>query len=224
MQILRGDLLWSPLKICVGEAKKTALRLHHLDKAEHFVRTFIGITFVCIGHLVVGCKILTPKLVDLKTALVDVKMNIALLKIGRAGLPNLSLGVQSLNRLPCTVANAPGVLLGGDEQDLQLVVVSFFVNFQDHTSNPSAIQNNAVGLAIGRVDTTLDGFSRDDFTVKIKMVVALAEFLDRSVLERPLIIENKLLTVIICEGNERNFCVFHNYLQNKDRASAIAKQ
>ena len=41
------------------ETKKTALRLHHLDKAEHFVRTFIGITFV-VGHFVVGCEILTP--------------------------------------------------------------------------------------------------------------------------------------------------------------------
>ena len=119
----------------------------------------------------VGCEILTPKLVDLKTAFVYVKMDIALFKIGGAGFPNLGFGMQSLNRLPRAIADALGVLLGGNEQDLQLVVMRFFVNFQDHTANPSAIQNNAVGLAIGRVDTTLDGFSRDDFTVIVNMAV-----------------------------------------------------
>ena len=96
------------------ETKKTALRLHHLDKAEHFVRTFIGITLV-VGHFVVGCEILTPKLVDLKTALVDVEMDIALFKIGSTGFPYLGFGMQSLNRLPRAIANAFGVLLGGNE-------------------------------------------------------------------------------------------------------------
>ena len=86
------------------ETKKTALRLHHLDKAEHFVRTFIGITFVCIGHIMLWLKILAPKLVDLKTALVYIKMDIALFKIGSTGLPNLGFGMQSLDRLPCAVA------------------------------------------------------------------------------------------------------------------------
>ena len=98
-------------------------------------------------------------------------MNIALFKIGGTGLPNLGFGVQSLDLLPRAVANAFGVLLGGNEQNLQLVVMRFFVNFQDHTANPSAIQNNAVGLAIGRVDTTLDGFARDDLTVKQKRML-----------------------------------------------------
>ena len=100
----RADGNRQPLKFASEKTKKTALRLHHLDKTEHFVRTFIGIMFVCIGHLVVGCEILTPKLIDLKTALVDVEMDIALFKIGSAGLPNLGFGMQSLNRLPCAVA------------------------------------------------------------------------------------------------------------------------
>ena len=152
----------------------------------------------------VGCEILTPKLIDLKAALVDVEMDIALLKIGCAGLPNLRFRVQSLNRLPRAVADALGVLLRGNEQDLQLVVMRFFVDLQNNASNPSAIQNNAVSLAIGRVNTTLDGFARDDLSVKIKMGVTLAEFLDRSVLERPLIVKDKLLTVVCCEGNKSN--------------------
>ena len=87
----------------------------HLDKAEHFIGTFIGITLICIGHRMVGLEIFTPKLVDLKTALVDVKMDIALLKIGSTGLPNLRFRMQGLYRKPRTVADALGVLLGRNE-------------------------------------------------------------------------------------------------------------
>ena len=60
-------------------------------------------------------KILTPKLVDLKAAFVYIKMNIALFKIGRAGFPYFCFGMQSLDLLPRAVADALGVLLGGNE-------------------------------------------------------------------------------------------------------------
>ena len=101
----------------------------------------------------------------------------------------------------------------------------FFVDFQNNTSNPSAIQNNAVGLAIGRVDTTLDGFARDDLTVKIQVVVALAEFLDRTILERPLIVKDELLAIICCEGNKSNLRVFHKLPpKNKNRAKVLQMQ
>ena len=82
------------------------LRLHHLDKMEHLIRTFVGIVHLILEHIVFGLKILAPKLVDLKTAFVHIEMDISFLKIGRTGLPNLRFGMQSLNRLPCAVANA----------------------------------------------------------------------------------------------------------------------
>ena len=88
---------------------------HYLDKAEHFIRSLIGIVLFIFEHFVFGLKILAPKLVDLKTALVNVEMNIALFKIWSAGLPNLRFGVQSLYRKPRTVADALGVLLGRNE-------------------------------------------------------------------------------------------------------------
>jgi len=46
-------------------------------------------------------------------------------------------------------------------------VVSFIIDLQNYAPNPSAVNNDAVGLAIGRVNTMLDGFARDDLTVKI---------------------------------------------------------
>ena len=99
-------------KFASEEAKKTALRLHHLNKTEHFIRSFVGIVLFILEYYVLGLKIFTPKLVDLKTALVYVKMDIALLKIGCAGFPYFRFGMQSLNRLPRAVADAFTVCLG----------------------------------------------------------------------------------------------------------------
>ena len=71
---MRADGNRQPSKFALGETRKTALRLHHLDKAEHFIRTFVGIALFILEHFVFGLKIFTPKLVDLKAALVYVKM------------------------------------------------------------------------------------------------------------------------------------------------------
>ena len=49
------------------------LSLHHLDKMEHFVGPLIGIGLFIVGFFVLGLKMLTPKLIYLKTAFVDVK-------------------------------------------------------------------------------------------------------------------------------------------------------
>ena len=102
----------SALKICVGGNKENRLRLHHLNKAEHLIRSFIGITFVCIGHRMVRLKIFTPKLIDLKTAFVYIKVDIALFKIGGTGFPYFGLGMQSLDRLPRALADSFTVCLG----------------------------------------------------------------------------------------------------------------
>ena len=118
----------------------------------------------------VRLKIFAPKLIDLKAALVHVEMDVALLKIRRAGLPNLGFGMQSLHRLPSAVADAFCVFLGRNEQDLQLVVMGFSVDLQNHAANSFSVDNDAVGLAVGRIDTMLDRFARDDLPVKIKMV------------------------------------------------------
>ena len=90
-----AEINLSALKICVGGNKENRLRLHHLDKAEHFVRTFIGVTFVVIGHRMVRLKIFTPKLIDLKAALVYIEMDIALFEIWRAGFPNFFSGCRA---------------------------------------------------------------------------------------------------------------------------------
>ena len=79
---------------------------------EHYIRTFVWVMVFIVGHFVFGLKVFTPKLINLKTAFVHVKVNITLFKIRRAGLPNLGFGVQRLNCLPCTVTYAFAVFIG----------------------------------------------------------------------------------------------------------------
>ena len=55
--------------------------LHHLYKTEHLVGAFVGVTFIFVGHFVVGLKMFAPKLVNHKSALVDVKMYLLKIKI-----------------------------------------------------------------------------------------------------------------------------------------------
>ena len=151
---------------------------------------------IVLGHRMVGLKIFTPKLIDLKSAFVHVKMNVTFFKIRRTGLPNLGFGVQSLHRKPSAVTDSFRVLLGRNEQNLKLVVVGLLVDFQNDTTNALAVNNDAIGFAVGRVDTALNGFARDDLTVKIHVVVTLTELHHRPVLEGPLIFKNELLAVV----------------------------
>ena len=73
--------------------KFTGLLFHHLNKSEHLIGSLVGIVIFIAGQVVLGNKIFAPKLVYLKAALVDVEMDIALFKVGSAGLPNYRFGV-----------------------------------------------------------------------------------------------------------------------------------
>ena len=102
-----------------GEYKRCykTLRFHYFDESEHLVRPFIRIMLIFVLERMVGLEIFAPELIDLKAALVNVKMNVTLLKIRRAGLPNLGFGVQSLNRKPRTVANPLAMCFGENKKD-----------------------------------------------------------------------------------------------------------
>ena len=137
----------APFKIWFAVNKEKRLWLHHLDKTEHFIRTFIGIVLFILEHYVLGLKIFTPKLIDLKAALVYVKMDIALLKIGCAGFPYFRFGMQSLNRLPCAVANAFTVRFGQYKENIQVVMMRFLVNREYQTTDLLTVKHNTVGFA-----------------------------------------------------------------------------
>ena len=120
---------------------------------------------VIVGHLVVGPKILAPKLIYLEAALVHVEMDVALLKIGGAGLPYLRLGMKRLHRLPRTVTDSFAVFLGHGKQDFQVIVICLAVDLQNHPAYLPAVCDNAIGFVLRIIEAALDGGGRDNITV-----------------------------------------------------------
>lgn len=133
--------------------------------------------FLIVGHCVCGLIVFAPKLINLKTALINIKMNIPLFKIGRAGLPNCGFGVQGLNRLPCAVADTFAMLIGQGKKNFQMVAVGFLINFKYHAADLFAARNDAVGFALRVINRALNGFAGNNFTVSVNMVVSLAKLL-----------------------------------------------
>ena len=79
---------------------------HNLFKAEHFIGTLIWCCFSVFLRRIRLRVHSGKKLNGVKTAFVDIKMDIALFKIWRAGFPDLGFGVQSFHGKPSAVANA----------------------------------------------------------------------------------------------------------------------
>ncbi len=97
-------------------------------------------------------------------------MNIALFKIWCASFSNLGLGVQSLNRLPSAVTDAIRVFLGRNEENLQFVMVCLFVDFKYYATDFASVNYDSVSFAIRRVNAMLNGFARDNFSIKIDVM------------------------------------------------------
>ena len=126
-------------KICKINIKiKSLFCFHNLNKTEHFIRSLVGIVRFILEHIVFGLKILAPKLINLETALVYVKMDIALLKIGCAGFPYFRFGMQSLNRMPRAVADAFAMRFGQYKENIQVVMMAKLSHVQP-LRDPSTI-------------------------------------------------------------------------------------
>jgi hypothetical protein len=191
---------------------------HYLNKPEHLIRALAGGVLIIVRHCVIGGEIFAPELVYLKAAFVNVEVDIPLLKIWRAGLPHLGFGVQSLNGKPRAVSYSSTVRIGRNEKDLKMIVIRFFVDLQYHAADVFAVNHNAVCFIVRIVDALLDRLAGNDLTFKVHVIVTLAKFYECTVLERPLIVNDKLLAVVSRQRNESYFCVFHITSKNKTRA------
>ena len=76
-------------------------------------------------------------------------------------------------RLPRTVADAAAVRLGQHKENIQVVVMRFLVDGEDHAAHLLAVQHDAVSFTFGIVDRSLNGRAGDDLAVLVNMVVAL---------------------------------------------------
>ncbi len=200
---------------------KLSCLFHDLDKPEHLIRSFIMSVFDFLGRGIRVFMVFTEEFNRRKSAFVDVKMDVPLFEIGRAGLPDLGFGVQGFNLKPCAVADPLAMFLRGSEKDLEVIVICFFVDLEDDTADGFAIIHNSVCFVLRIVDTALDGFARDYLSVLVNVIVAESELLHSAEFEGFLIVKDELLAVVRAERNEGNFCVFHvKPPENKNRAPA----
>ena len=130
-------------------------------------------------------KILTPELIDLKSAFVYIEMNIALLKIWCTGMSDNCFGMECFYCLPCATPNAFAVSFGFNKQYFQFILVCVFVDAKYHSAYIFSIQNNAVCFGIRRIDTRFNGLSGDYLSILVQMVVSFTELNHGSMRELP---------------------------------------
>ena len=160
---------------------------HHFFKSEHsVVHQVVAVGIVRVGVVTV------KKLNDMKTAAIDVKVDIALFKVRCDGFPYLHLRINPLNFTPCGIADTLAVDMRRYKQQLQIALVTI------HTDNSSAcdfsVTNNTVRVSFA--DCFLYRCAGDDLAVFLIVFVTQSELLDCAVVERLLIVKNELLSVI----------------------------
>ena len=107
---------------------RTDLSAHNFNEMEHFVGAFFFLLVFIIVRFVCWVKIFTPKFINFKTALVYIKMNVALFEIGSTGFPNFCFRMQCLYSKLCTITDTFGVFFGRNKENFQFVIVGFFIN------------------------------------------------------------------------------------------------
>ena len=164
--------------------------VHHLLKSEHPIVVFavrIGVVRVWMMGV--------EELDDVEAATIDIEMNVALLEIGRMGLPDANFGMHPFHLAPSGKTDATTVDVGRYEQQLQFAQSPFLVDSQHDSADFLPVADDAIGLGIWLVDGSLNGFARDDFPIFLEMVVAHSELLGGTVSKSLLIIEDELLSV-----------------------------
>ncbi len=145
----------------------------------------------CVGIIRVGVMTVV-ELNDMKSAAIDIEMDIALFEIRRDRFPDLYFGVQLLYRAPCGVSNAFAVYFRRDIQYFKITV--FAVCRYYNSSDFFAFKDYPIRFAA--VYLVLYRFAGNDLIIFFIMVIAQSEFLKRAVIESLLIVEYELLAVI----------------------------
>ena len=162
---------------------------HYLFKSKHpVVHQIIGL---CVGVVRIG-MMTVEKLDDMKTAAVDIKVDISFFEIRSDSFPNPDLRIHTLNLAPRGVADTLAVSTRRYKEQLQIAFIAF--NTDNRTSGCFSVTNNTVCLAVD--DRFLDRSAGNDLSVLLKVFVAQPKLLCRSVSERLLIVENELIFIL----------------------------
>ena len=102
----------------------------------------------------------------MEPALVDIEMNVPGLEIRSTGLPDFCLRIEPLDLLPGGITDPFAVNSRIHKQQFQFIMLRFFIDFQDKTPDNPAILADTISDSM--VDTVLDGFPGNDFSVLFK--------------------------------------------------------
>ena len=148
---------------------------------------------------------------DMKAASIHIEMDIALFKIGCAGLPDINFRMHCLDCQPRRIAKPLAVDLRVHEQQLQIAAAGFAVNAQDNAAGVLPVVLNAIGLRMPAVNSGFDGLTGDDLAVLLKVIITQSELLHSAVQEGSLVIRDELLTVRRLQRDKINRgYAFHN--------------
>ena len=178
---------------------------HSLFKAEHAVKALalIVVFLACLRIMGIG-MMSVEELHDMETALVDIEVDVPGFEEGRAGLSDIRLRVQALYGLPGSIADAFAVGVGRNKQQIQMVVLGCFVDFQHHAAHDLAVLSDAVGHSVA--DAFFDGLPGNNLPILLHMIVAATELFHRSVFECPLVVQNELFPIVCGQNGQRDVC------------------
>ena len=115
------------------------------------------IIVLSVGFRVVRVGMMTVEEFDgMKTAFVDIKVNVSGFKVGRAGFPHERFRVCFFDRFPRGIPDPFAVTGRGNEQQIQTVVTSLFIDRQYKPAYDGSVFPDPIGNAV--VDTFFDCF------------------------------------------------------------------
>ena len=171
---------------------------HPLFKPKHTVRELFihllpGIWIVGIGMMAV------IEFDNVETASINVEVNIPFLKVGRDSFPYRHFRMQLFHRAPGGIADAPAVRFGRDKQKIE--IASHTVYSDNDAADSLPVLHDPISLAA--INGLFDGLAGDDFVLLLlEVVIAATEFFQCTVIERLLIIQYVLVSVIRSQRNQ----------------------
>ena len=162
--------------------------VHDLLKAKHSIRElFIGWNIRLIGMRMM----LVEKFHDVESTTIHIKVNVSFLKIWSDSFPYLDLGIHLLNFAPCGVAYAFAMCIWQNEQNFKFS--TFAVYAHNQSANSTAVLHNSICLAV--CQGFFYRFTGYNLPIFLKMVISESKFLQGTIVESRLIIENELLFI-----------------------------
>ena len=114
-----------------------------LLKSEHSVRKLLIRLLYYIGIVGIGMMVV-EKLNNVKPASIDVKVNIAFLKVWCNGFPYCHFRVQLFHSTPRGVADAFAMRFWGDKQEIEIAHLTLYFDYD--TANRLPILHDSIGF------------------------------------------------------------------------------